>query len=458
MANFTYHPPTRDHCAVCEILLDNKSIPIMDKLNGKASSASNFPVHNWYYFVLGYTPAFPDFILEREGITSDHFVVDPFMGSGTTLIACKHKEIPSAGIDANDYFIDVVKTKTHWDIDIDKAICYRDTIISYVTEIFNNFKSKSDEENQDHLFEKKMNIWEDYTKQNRQKMMDSRYMSDIPFAKLHILKQQIDKIIEEEGLKSFFSLAISSIIVPISNVNYGPGFGISKAKFDVDVLDIFTKKINRMIDDMKVMKNEQRETPVEIKHGDSREIDQYFPPESVDLMITSPPYPGDHEYTKHTRLELIFMGYASDIHEFRTIKKRMIRGSTTNMYKEDKDRECVRHFKSIEKVTQLIEERLIADNATSGFEKLYTKLVWEYFGGMYRMLSEAKKVLKRGGKISLLVSDSHAFKMVHIPTADILAEIGIDIGYCNAQIELWQDKISTSHTYHLRENILTLTK
>lgn len=458
MANFTYHPPTRDYCAVCETLLQNKSMPVIEMLNGKASSASNFPIHNWYYFVLGYTPKFPDFILEREGMTSNHFVVDPFMGSGTTLVACKHKGIPSAGIDANDYFIDVVNTKTNWNIDIEKLKCYRDKIIASITELFNGFKSENNTEHQDHLFTQEKLVWENYTRQHRQEMMSERYISNIPFAKLHLLKQQTDNLVQEKTLKSFFDLAISSIIVPVSNVNYGPGFGVAKAKIDVDVLDVFTKKINRMISDMLLVKDNQRKTSVEIKHGDSREITKHFAVESVDLMITSPPYPGDHEYTKHTRLELIFMGYASDIHEFRTIKKRMIRGSTTNIYKEDIDGQHVKHFQSIQKVTKLIEQRLIDDNATSGFEKLYTRLVWEYFGGMYRMLTETKKVLKRGGKISLLVSDSHAFKMVHILTANILAEIGLDIGYTNAKIELWQDKPSTSHNYHLRENILTLTK
>ena len=91
-------------------------------------------------------------------------------------------------------------------------------------------------------------------------------------------------------------------------------------------------------------------------------------------------------------------------------------------------------------------------------KKLYTRLVWEYFGGMYNTLSECYTVLKPGGKIALLVSDSHAFKMVHIQTAEILKEIGERIGYTNSEIVLWQMKNSTSHKYQLRENILIIQK
>lgn len=457
MAKFSYHPPTRKHCTVCEKLIGNKESPIIDKLNGKASSASKFPVHNWYYFVLGYSPDFSDYILKRENITDKDFVVDPFMGSGTTLISCKNKGISSIGIDANDYFLDVAKTKTNWKIKKSKVKNYQNMIVKSTREKYLNYTSTNNKNIQEDFFSKNTKSWEEYAERHRMNMMTDRYISDIPFAKLVMLKKQVDAIVIEKDYKDVFNLAISSIIVPVSNVRYGPGFGVSKPKFDINVLDIFIDKVNRMISDLKF--NEfQINTSSKCIHGDSRELSKYFDSESVDLMITSPPYPGDHEYTKHTRLELIFMGYASNIQEFRTIKKRMIRGSTTNIYKDDIDRKYVEHFNSIHEITSLIDERLKADNATSGFEKLYVRLVWEYFGGMYRTLKEAKKVLKKGGKIVLLVSDSHAFKMVHIQTAKILSEIGLDIGYKNSKIELWQDKVSTSHKYHLRENIITLTK
>jgi hypothetical protein len=121
-------------------------------------------------------------------------------------------------------------------------------------------------------------------------------------------------------------------------------------------------------------------------------------------------------------------------------------------------RETIADLESIRSITALIEERLREDGATSGFEKLYTKLVWEYFGGMYLALKECLAVLRPGGKFALLVSDSHAFKMVHIQTAAILQEISERLGYRDSEIVLWQFKPSTSHKYDLRENILILKK
>lgn len=465
---FKYHPPTREHCHICEELTQKRSKPpIMDTHNGKASSAGNFPFHNWYYFVLGYSPQFPDYILERYGATEKSFVVDPFMGTGTTLIACKSKKIPSGGVDANDFFYDVASTKLNWDVDLERLKKIRFDLLQKIPERYSayNFSngngSDLSQAAQLSLFESKGSYSEsihDYDARYRTKMLDSRYISEKPFVKWHIIKELIRENVQDEDARKFFDLAIASVLVPASNVRYGPGFGLIKPKDDIDVYSLFRNKIDQMIADLETANEAQKKTPSKIVKGDSREICEYFEPESVDLMITSPPYPGDHEYTKHTRLELIAMDYAQNLDEFRVIKKRMLRGSTTNLYTQDNDQQHVKHIQGITKITQLIDERLKADGATSGFEKLYVKLVWEYFGGMSIMFKSALKVLKTGGTFHLLVSDSHAFKMVHIQTAQLLAEIGLDAGFSDAHIELWQDKVSTSHKYDLKENILTLVK
>jgi len=292
----------------------------------------------------------------------------------------------------------------------------------------------------------------------RPKLLVAKYLSDKPYAKAKIISTIIEQELVNHPLKRVFDLALSSIIVPISNIRYGPGFGVGKIKDDADVLTAFKAKLKRMISDFEGVTTQQKATPSSVYLGDARALTNCFEPNSAALMVTSPPYPGDHEYTKHTKLELLFSQYVDTLEDFRVIKKRMLRASTTNLYREDNDSNQIRDLESIQAVTKEIDQRLKDDNATSGFEKLYTKLVWEYFGGMYKALGECITVLRPGGKIALLVSDSHAFKMVHIETAAILSEIGLMAGYINPEIVLWQNKTSTSHTYNLRENILFLQK
>ena len=387
-------------------------------------------------------------MLKRENISAvnDDIVLDPFGGSGTTQLVCKLNGIKSYGIDANDFMVFAATKKLDWNLNPQSLSSLRDEIISSYTKDALAINWEDPE------------AIRDQADSLRVQALDRRYISDKPLIKVELLRNAISSLDCESRYKEFFSFAISSILVPVSNVKYGPGFGVGKIKDDVDVLAVFNKKLDLMIKDLSSVSITQKSTFSETLLGDSRQLSRYIEPNSISLIITSPPYPGDHEYTKHSKLELIFQGYATDLASFRTIKKRMIRGSTTNIYRQDNERAKVEDIFEIAEVTDRIDRRLKEDGATSGFEKLYTKLVWEYFGGMYNALEESFKVLKPGGKIALLVSDSHAFKMVHIQTAELLKKVGEKAGFINAEILLWQNKPSTSHRYQLRENILILQK
>ena len=463
---FTYHPPTRTSCETCHQLNETEhSDPIIDSHNGKASSAKNFPFHNWYNFVLGYSPTFPEYVLNREGTNQNDFVVDPFMGSGTTLVCCKAHGIPSAGIDANDIMVESAQVKLNWELDVDrlKTMCgvLIEKIHAEIGTIDWSGNQTSATDSQLPLLNtsgKALPNYESFAEAHRPSMLPQKYISDRALAKATIIDKMIENTIQEPDAKRLFDFALTSIIVPISNVRYGPGFGVGAPKDDVDVVGMFAEKLNRMLSDLASVDEYQRSTSANPVLGDTRAMLHHLQRESATLMITSPPYPGDHEYTKHTRLELVFRGRASDQNEFRTIKRRMLSASTTNIYKDISDGDAVSGMESIESVTRLIQERLDHDGATSGFEKLYTRLVWDYFGGMHKSLQQCFDVLRSGGKIALLVSDSHAFKMVHIQTSAILGEIGERIGFSNPEIILWQLKSSTSHKYSLRENVLILSK
>jgi DNA modification methylase len=459
---FKYHPPTRSSCDICEELEKISHEPIIDSETGKARNANKHPFHNWYNFVLGYSPRFPQYVLKKYEITNKHQVLDPFLGTGTTSVECKRQGIPSIGIDANDYFEVAARIKLTWDYDVDELKIFAQKIkkttqpwASIIPESDPKVKSKDQLPLFSQAIDQKLL---DEAEARRPKMLEEKYISSLAFFQVLMIKDKIVASGMSDKSKELFSFALTSVLVPASNISYGPGFGIRKKKTQKNVFILFFKKLDDIIKDLSSASKKQIQTSSTVFLDDSRQLDNIIPQESIDIMITSPPYPGDHEYTKHTKLELIFNDFASDILEFRKIKQRMLRGSTTNIYKGDNDREEVADVKSIQAITKLIDERLKADGATSGFEKLYVKLVWEYFGGMKKVFDAAHKVLKKGGTFHLLVSDSHAFKMVHIRTANILAEVAELSGFSKHEISLWQNKLSTSHKYHLRENILTLIK
>lgn len=454
---FSFHPPTRTFCSTCEKLTRQRAgeMGVVSAQRGKSSSADNFPVHNWFNFVLGYSPEFPHFMLDKFGLTSESVVLDPFTGSGTTQVAARSRGISTIGVEANDYFHFAASTKLLWTPKTrDLQIALEHITTRYrrrrPTIIWGDARYDVKGRGKQKLSK--------FLADNRPAMLDPRYMSDAALGQFLLIR----KIFEtyswpSRSVRQVFEFALSAILVPCSNIRYGPGFGISKKAREVDVLNVFREKVLRIAEDLRqpeIMSN--RKVGSRVILGDARSLSSIIEQNSIDAMITSPPYPGDHEYTKHSRIELIWCEMANSKSEFQMIKKRMLRGSTTNVYREDSLGELVRSISSIRAVTDEIDVRLKTDGATSGFEKLYTKLIWEYFGGMYLVFREAKKVLKPGAPFSLLVSDSHAFKMVHIATGDLLSEVAKLAGFTSFEQDVWQLKKTTSHGYSLAESILTV--
>jgi len=93
---------------------------------------------------------------------------------------------------------------------------------------------------------------------------------------------------------------------------------------------------------------------------------------------------------------------------------------------------------------------------TSGFEKHYSKIVLHYFGGMYRHFKTLKPFLAPNCKLAYVVGDQMSFFRIHIPTAELLAEIADSLGYKVNDIELWRTRAATATKMQIDENILIL--
>ena len=73
------------------------------------------PVYNWFYFEEGFSKGLVFRLLEEFNIEKNSVVLDPFCGSGTTLLACKQKGIDSIGLDVMPVcvFSSIVKTRDY---------------------------------------------------------------------------------------------------------------------------------------------------------------------------------------------------------------------------------------------------------------------------------------------------------------------------------------------------------
>lgn len=78
----------------------------------------------------------------------------------------------------------------------------------------------------------------------------------------------------------------------------------------------------------------------------------------------------------------------------------MLRSNTRGVYKADTDDQWVAHHPEIQRIAKAIEERRIALNKTSGFERLCACVTKLYFGGMKRHLAELRPLLRPGASLT----------------------------------------------------------
>ena len=180
---------------------------------------------------------------------------------------------------------------------------------------------------------------------------------------------------------------------------------------------------------------------------------EYLENNSIDFIITSPPYPNDLEYTRQTRLELYLLDFVKSMDDIQKIKRKMAKGSTKLIFKESDSERFVEKFYSVKKVSSQIYEQTKEKNW--GFD--YPRMVREYFGDMYLCMQEFYPLMKSNSHFLLVVGDQ-TIKGVFIPVCDILIELAKEIGYKNCRKETFRIRRSTGHDIPLPEDIVILEK
>lgn len=78
--------------------------------------------HNWYRFVLSFPPHLVKYYLDKFNLDRDSLILDPFSGTGTTLVESKINNYYSVGIEANPITRFASETKLDWHIDVGELI------------------------------------------------------------------------------------------------------------------------------------------------------------------------------------------------------------------------------------------------------------------------------------------------------------------------------------------------
>jgi DNA modification methylase len=408
--------------------------------------------HDWYRFVLSFPPHLVRDYLDKLGASPKTCVLDPFCGTGTTIVECKKLGIPSVGIEANPMAAFASRVKVDWSPSPSGLKTHAQATAEQVREIFAG-EGISDDDFFSSPGKKPASLRTLPAEKMHLLLKDS--ISPLPLHKtltlLAVLEERTD-----DRYAGHEKLALAkALIESVGNLHFGPEVGVEKPKADAAVLWSWLDRVERMAADLKLLKS-CAAVPARVLEADSREVDGLLAPASVDVVITSPPYPNEKDYTRTTRLESVLLGFIRDKKGLRAMKEGLIRSNTRNVYVDDVDDRWVRDNRKIQKIAEDIEARRIAMGKDSGFERQYHRVAKLYFGGMARHFARLRTVLKRGARLAYVVGDQASYLRVMIRTGTLLAEIAESLGYEVVNIDLFRTRLATATKEQLREEVLLL--
>ena len=410
-------------------------------------------VHDWYRFVLSFPPHLVRDYLRRFNIGARNLVLDPFCGTGTTLVECKKNGIPSVGIEANPMAYFATNVKTDWRPAAATLRRHANEIADKTAQQFRRDGLEDDPFPSPRIVGETRPLLQLPPELN--KLLLTNSISPLPLHKTLVLEQCV-RTIAPSAIRSHLRLALAKAIVgAISNLHFGPEVGVAKPKADVAVIAPWLMEVRAITDDLNQVQG-AAVVPSNVFLGDARTLDMFLQPRSIDAVITSPPYPNEKDYTRTTRLESVILGMIVNKVDLRRLKKTLVRSNTRGVYKTDEDDILVANHPEIQRIAQAIEARRLELGKTSGFERLYPRVTKLYFGGMMRHLASLRPFLRPGAQLAYVVGDQASYLRIMIRTGQLLADIAQSLGYCVRSIDLFRTRLATATREQLREEVVVL--
>jgi hypothetical protein len=451
---------------------------------GAASVAKNqlqpadAAIHGWYRFVLGYPPHLVREYVQRLGADPERdWVCDPFCGTATTPVEARLRGFATIGSDANPIALLATCVKLAWDIDLEAVRRRLDDVLELAEACLDHVGLSERSDNLQQLTVCSPQRVRRTTPTIRRSveqfnpdallpptvaaLIPKGFISPKPLLRVLALRFALEMIGGDAIITDFMRLALANVIVTTAgNVGFGPEVYRLPPRDDADVLGAFAHMIQRMIDDVNTIRGKVSPPfpPAYMHHDDARLLSSLAQCPPIGIVITSPPYPNEKDYTRSTRLESVLLGLLNTRHDVRALKEHLLRSNSRNVFAGDDDDKYIADIPTIRQIAEEIETQRVKLGKTSGFERLYHRVTRLYFGGTYRHFAALFPKLRPGARCAYVVGDQMSFFRVHIRTAHLLADVAHKVGYTVEGIELWRTRRSTVTGNDLAEYVLILRR
>lgn len=412
--------------------------------------AGDAPAHDWYRFVLSFPPHLVRDYVYRFDLGTGSVLLDPFCGTGTTLVEAKKFGVSSIGLEAVPVSRLAAATKVDWTPDPGELLQHAELVAE---KALARLAADGIADEPTNLAPPSVRLRSLPPPSAKLLLKDS--ISALPLHKVLVLRDALDGE-HDSRFADHERLALARILpMEVGNLRFGPEVGVGTIKGDAAVVSTWLARVRLMCADLHRLQP-LNSTPAVAHDGDARAVGLQLEPNSIDAVITSPPYPNEKDYSRTVRLESVILGYLNNRADLQEMKRGLVRSNTRGVYRNDEDDAWIRDDTEVERIATAIETRRLDLGKESGFERMYHRVTKLYFGGMARHLESLSHALKPGARLAYVVGDQASYLRVMIRTGQVLAGIAERAGYEVESIDLFRTRHATATRDQLREEVLVL--
>ena len=396
----------------------------------------NQAVHRWVPWIAGFSSQFVRGCFDRYCPSDKDIptitVLDPFAGVGTTLVEAVRRGYAAYGFEINPYAALVTRAKLECcEISPDSLQRCRDSLVQHMANTVRDGSMPPED------------------------VRPAHFRSRIPFYSASIEQQVLHALgfiraIEDKAIRDLFLVAFGAVMVRFSNYSYEPSLasrpGSGKPLVEnADVAAILAAKLRDIIADVRTL---QMETGVKKAasrakvFGDSIfRWDMYMDGDSVDLVVTSPPYLNNYHYIRNTRPHLFWLQLVQDTSQMKLIEVE----SFGKFWQTVRDAPPIAlAFDMPDLQTMLEQLRGINTEKKSYGGAGWANYAATYFNDTYRFCKTLRRLLRPGGRAVIVIGNS-ILQGIEVKTDSFLARIGELCGlHCEAIHPLRDKRVGNS--------------
>lgn len=398
-------------------LFENGNANTRDKTGKKQST--RYSTHGLHEYKGKYNPQVVRAIMNIIGIDNTCSVLDPFCGSGTTMLECLHVGVHSVGTDINPFAVFVSNIKLDSiDLNCTEAI-----------EKFNELRKS--------LLQIGSGSTITFSGNNKER---NNYLRKwIPETELNILERllTLTKNMQPQ-LANFFKITASDLIRDYSYQE--PSDLRIRRRIspfpNITFIDAWESNIKKYLHNISVIQknkipSNKKNYAIEfdIRNADVSQLEEQF-----DAAITSPPYATALPYIDTQRISLVWLGLCS-ANEILPLESSLI-GSREFCKLQKSEWNNLMQSNSISLPTEIYNLIIEMQNTLSesdGFrKKAVPLLLYRYFSDMKSMFNNLSLIIKKDGYYCLIVGHNKSTisgKTFNVDTPKLLSILAENCGW-----------------------------